>query len=865
MIRIFEGDCRQTLPQIPSNSVHMALSSPPYWRLRDYKTGRWVGGDPECTHVVAEMRYGTGFATSPANTRGGAKKVGKVKPLQAAHDCPRCGAHRIDQQIGQEDSPEAFIDELCWVFREVHRILRPDGVLFLNIGDTSASSGGNGRGENNIRVGRAHAQRKYRTGLPAGWKKNEVIGIPWMLAKALSSGFARCTGCDLELVASRWPVWNGHRFCPDCAAAGRDASITQTHKGWYLRQEIIWCLSGGATVYARTAKGDGIAMIKDLARLDPATVQLWNGERWTRLLGMSRSSRLGDELELVLRSGERISCTPTHKFPTSRGLLAAADIKPGDVLRTCTLPEPDAPKDCALDVDAAWFAGLYLAEGSKNGHTIQISGHAKEGERWERVKRIAAKFGGSCTRTVAGNKGDIRVYGRVLHAIVDELVAGRTAHDKSFAPPVWRYSNAFVSAMLDGYLSGDGHWDEPNRRWRLGFCRNYALERDIRTACARLGYCLTLKLATAKFQNGVRPSFKGEIRMERSGHRNQRQTAEVVEVRKARCREVWDLGVADDPHLFALSSGVLTHNSKPNCMPESAANRCTKAHEQIFLLAKTVKPVRWVHEDGRCVTSLPEPDFYWTDKTGVIVSDVPVKEPGWRRVNRWAGHSYHYDALAIAEPASENTHARVAQNVEAQAGSTRANGGTRPDRPMKAMQGRVKGNTDFYDATSGVVALRNKRSVWTIPTVSFPGEHFAVFPPELAETCILAGTSQKGCCPVCWAPWQRFVGKAPENFSGDADALREEVSWWGPSCGCEHEAPVPSIVLDPFGGAGTTAMVADRLGRNAILCELSPEFTQIAVDRIRSDAGLFAEIRVVPTADPPAAAELSTDSPCADA
>src|SRR6185503_15748356 len=82
--------------------------------------------------------------------------------------------------------------------------------------------------------------------------------------------------------------------------------------GWYLRQEIIWCLSGGTYVYVRSQKGDMPMTIKDLHRLDPKTVKLWNGKKWTQLLGTSRSARKGTEIELVLRSGERISCTPTH-------------------------------------------------------------------------------------------------------------------------------------------------------------------------------------------------------------------------------------------------------------------------------------------------------------------------------------------------------------------------------------------------------------------------------------------------------------------------------------------------------------------------------------------------------------------------
>ena len=460
----------------------------------------------------------------------------------------------VDGQIGLESTPDAYVEALVEVFRGVRRALRDDGTLWLNLGDSYASAAGGYDESGSVgatsdgRISRktqaavvAHRGRKP----PSGLKAKDLVGVPWLVAFALRAD------------------------------------------GWYLRQDIIWCLSGGTWVYARTQKGDMPIAIKDLARLRPDTVQLWTGTRWTRLLGMSRSSRRGTEIEIVLRSGERISCTPTHRFPTSRGLLAAGDLQIGDVLDACRLPQPDNVKDCALDEDAAWLAGLYLAEGSRSGGTIQIAGHAKETERWERVQRIATKFGGTATRTVNGNCGDIRLYGRVLSAIIDELVTGRVAKDKGFAPVVWRYSDEFVSAMLNGYLSGDGHWDAPNNRWRLGFTRNYNLERDLRVACARLGYKLTLNLSSVRYKGEQRPTFRGEIRMHRSGHHNERPATEIVELRKARCREVWDLGVADDPHLFALASGVLTHNSKPNPMPESVTDRCTKAHEYLFLLSKS--------------------------------------------------------------------------------------------------------------------------------------------------------------------------------------------------------------------------------------------------------------------------------------
>lgn len=229
---------------------------------------------------------------------------------------------------------------------------------------------------------------------------------------------------------------------------------------------------------------------------------------------------------------------------------------------------------------------------------------------------------------------------------------------------------------------------------------------------------------------------------------------------------------------------------KPNPMPESVRDRCTKSHEYMFLLSK--------------------------------------KE------------TYYWDFAAMQEPASEGTHERLNQNLANQIGSMRANGGTRSDRPMKAVagwatgeqshssmdhampsdqrkrklagnkshkhvtayeagdemqrtkaglvdyaqrqraaEGNVKNNDSFDDAMAVMPMTRNKRDVWTVASEPFSGAHFATFPTALIIPCILAGSRL-----------------------GDT-------------------------VLDPFMGSGTTAQVATNLGRNFIGCELNEKYVRL--------------------------------------
>lgn len=164
----------------------------------------------------------------------------------------------------------------------------------------------------------------------------------------------------------------------------------------------------------------------------------------------------------------------------------------------------------------------------------------------------------------------------------------------------------------------------------------------------------------------------------------------------------------------------------------------------------------------------------------------------------------------------------------------------------------------YPNANSG----RNLRDVWTIPTEPCAEAHFATMPCALVEPCIKAGTSERGCCPQCGAPWRRVVEKETrfEGGSGAAGRTAEEVNasgkWagsqhgmniklgpvvntttlgWVPTCKCDAGDPQPCVVLDPFFGAGTVGLVSERLGRSYIGIELNPEYAEIAKRRIATN------------------------------
>jgi len=234
MVRIINCNSLKDIKTLPDNSVQMCVTSPPYWGLRDYSL---------CNCAIKrssefEASNLTGGQFDPADKRC---------RLQPRSDCLKCGGTGkiigTEDQIGLESTPEEYIDKISTVFREIKRILRPDGILWLNLGDSRAGSGGehtDNSGQSGIGV-----KDRGRVGVGIGQKKisnlkpKDMIGIPWRVAFALQAGYSKCKICGKELRTDLWPVWEGIRSCPNCKITDYD-SLIETEKGWYLRQDVIW-------------------------------------------------------------------------------------------------------------------------------------------------------------------------------------------------------------------------------------------------------------------------------------------------------------------------------------------------------------------------------------------------------------------------------------------------------------------------------------------------------------------------------------------------------------------------------------------------------------------------------------------------
>ncbi len=222
-VTFLEGDVLKTLKDLADCSVQCVVTSPPYYGLRDYGTAEWKGDDPNCNHVdddkVAERKRQKKSMIAVGESLDGSTRTREHdesigKDWQYRDACKKCGALRIDSQIGLEPTPEAFVEKLVDVFRECRRVLKNDGTLWLNLGDSywggKGQSGTRGEDNQEIRYEKgASINRGYQTLGGAGLtrptdskhpviKPKDLIGIPWMVAFALRAD------------------------------------------GWYLRQDIIW-------------------------------------------------------------------------------------------------------------------------------------------------------------------------------------------------------------------------------------------------------------------------------------------------------------------------------------------------------------------------------------------------------------------------------------------------------------------------------------------------------------------------------------------------------------------------------------------------------------------------------------------------
>lgn len=197
---IRQGSALELLRAMPEASVQTCVTSPPYFGLRDYGTGSWDGGDPDCKHAGRPKPRQDTHGQRDENHGRFAETRG-TQPAKAIHSIPvrdvcRCGARRIDQQIGLERQPSEYVERLVEVLQEVRRVLREDGTLWLNLGDSYCAAPP-GNAPRDLSRGRPKGTRGQQPSKAARFVKSDrsfedlkpkdLIGMPWRVAFALQA------------------------------------------------------------------------------------------------------------------------------------------------------------------------------------------------------------------------------------------------------------------------------------------------------------------------------------------------------------------------------------------------------------------------------------------------------------------------------------------------------------------------------------------------------------------------------------------------------------------------------------------------------------------------------------------------------
>ncbi len=324
---------------------------------------------------------------------------------------------------------------------------------------------------------------------------------------------------------------------------------------------------------------------------------------------------------------------------------------------------------------------------------------------------------------------------------------------------------------------------------------------------------------------------------------------------------------------------------KTSFMPEPGHTRPVSSYEAIHFFVKNKDTSYWFHSGwpglreprgGR--RSKPDPDYIYIDKLGKF--ETTLKEPSnwkalkiqpgeadeeheaagvkvghkrWKRRNMWQGKRYYYDWFGVREKGKEPAGKVLAKSS-----------------PERAAEGMVNSTPTGGRVSTG---SHNMRDVWTFSPGRNTDSHFAVFPEELPRRAIHMGSSPKGACADCGAPYERILHNLnanqhdrdfTPNVKGFAMVPKDyEFGYatlgWSKTCSCKTDKIKPCVVMEPYLGSGTTAWVAEAEGRAWLGCELNPEFAEMAERNIQNKrderggrivdprkAGLF-EFEGVPT------------------
>ena len=769
---LYQGDALEVLSRLPSESVDMCVTSPPYYGLREYG---------------------------------------------------------MDGQIGLEKTPEEYVAKLVAIFREVRRVLKKEGTMWLNLGDSycgSTSETPSIREDSPIAAGTVLSQEmrsgrgnRTRAMYQSGLKPKDLIGIPWKTAQALQAPYY--TG---RIARERDRVWLAAMIDAEGTICGFDHDraddgshrsglhLTITNTSTTLLDEAARIWPTSRSRHQRPYAGhlgtmDSWRWIIHGIENKMAAIR----ELYPYLIVKRQQAIVGYTLLTLMADAKRLGHSPQKDSVLAKRRVLTGLLSDLNHQRPVILP------DWLIEPPSMYEPGYYLRQdiiwSKPNPMPESVTDRCSKSHEYIFLLAKSAKYYYDAEaikeKTVTNDNSDrdrdnsklnntpgrTRMGGLVTNNY--ELRNKRSVWEITTQPYSAKKSISFALADYVGHdgkpykasedcpvhgpMLRSGMFDRVANGGRLIHLGNHNLDNDNRHVSS---------------QSSLPSAKTSHTHSATSESSTQRQTSESMTENKT----------LDHRPGYKLHEGTVDHNGhKLKSYESQDDNLDLQPHENVR--SAKVRSKR-------------------SHKTG----HVPVTNPS---CNSSEGNAPHTDGKLI-QSLMTGLDSSIPVNNNEQGDSSAHPSVQIPDHNV-----RISSQEQSYC----------KCKIMSI-------DHFATYPPALVEPCILAGTSLKGVCPDCGKAWERIVEKEgitkrqtmyergqseyakvngnALNYVGGHNLPEREVTTlgWQPTCKCGKE-PTPATVLDPFAGSGTTMAVAKTLNRKSIGIELNSSYCKLAMERIQ--------------------------------
>jgi len=836
VIQVLIGDALEKLRELPSESVHCVVTSPPYWGLRDYSRCSCLQGTSGDDREVVE---GIPLSEQFAGRNSGNKTPSHER--KSDPNCPICKGTGIiegvkEHQLGLEKTPEEYVQHLVEVFREVKRVLRDDGTFWLNLGDcyygswgNSGSRDGGQRELNEERLDRTawdgHTDRPGSSFRHELLKPKDLVGIPWTVARALRSPYYTGT-----IRNERERIWLAALLETEGTICGfyhirKDDGSPRTGVHLHITNCDQRLLDEAVRIFPSSAKL--VHLPSTESHLGKRDVYRWHvfsikgkkqliAELYPHLIAKRKQAVVAWNLLGLMESAKHLGHTSQKdgvRDLRKQMVEILSSLNSGvDVVLPEWMNEPPSlyEEGWYLRSDIIWNKPNPMPESvtdrpTKSHEYIFLLTKSSTYFYDQEAIREPAQDWGTRDRS-RGKYTQDGAPGQTPHSGLRDCNNASTGRNRR---TVWEITTQpFPMQLIEGeydYVGRDG--------------KPYIVSPD----CPLHGHWVN-KQGQQKGRYDGRPTSSPTHNADkRIGLVSKPEDGSVSTPLNSSCicaegnvlqhsRQSIDVNKKPDAHFFVSnqesSSEIHSHTNRISESPKPGDESSGYSSLDDFPIA-----ISHSMESHKRLVGL--------DRYDNVSEETPYHKPDNEpsSSSRSQQHSRH----------ENNTSEDFAQDAHASQRSVcRLDTGTEPSRPICTCQ-------------------------------EYKMSHFATFPPELPETCIKAGTSQKGCCPKCGAPWERLVGKERYHaqWGGPAEkdaqegvgqaqsfirnskpgctSVRTETFGWQPTCECKETETIPCTVLDPFAGSGTVGWVARSLGRKAILIDLNPIYGDLIRKRAMTD------------------------------